>query len=140
MTSPNESLAARVSQVRRLVDTRTVLISPMTNAVGSAQRTRTELGIDPNRDFPFDQSPRACMQTVTARTVNELYRSHLLQLVITFHGGMQVSRPSICCTSLRPHPSFVITSVHYPSHPSHLPANELFTPAAAILCCDRYAF
>jgi len=75
--------------VQRLVDTRTILISPMTNAIGSAQRTRNELGIDPNRDFPFDQLPRACMQTVAARSVNELYRSHMLQLVITFHGGMQ---------------------------------------------------
>jgi len=33
--------------VRRLVDTRTILISPMTNAIGSAAHTRTELGIDP---------------------------------------------------------------------------------------------
>eukprot|EP00967_Tisochrysis_lutea_P035660 scaffold42792_cov34-Tisochrysis_lutea.AAC.5 len=62
----------------------------MTNAIGSAMHQRTEMGIDPNRDFPFDQIPKACMQTVAARTVNELYRSHLLQLVITFHGGMQV--------------------------------------------------
>ncbi|EOD09638.1 hypothetical protein EMIHUDRAFT_198201 [Emiliania huxleyi CCMP1516] len=67
--------------VRRLVDTRMVLISPMTNAVGSATRRRDELGIDPNRDFPFDQSAGSCMQTVTARTVNEIYRAHLLQLV-----------------------------------------------------------
>lgn len=29
------------------------------------------------------------MTTITARTVNELYRHHLLQLVLTFHGGMQ---------------------------------------------------
>ena len=31
------------------------------------------------------------MTTITARTVNELYRHHLLQLALTFHGGMQAA-------------------------------------------------
>lgn len=31
------------------------------------------------------------MKTITARAVNELYRRHLFQLAITFHGGMRVS-------------------------------------------------
>lgn len=75
--------------VRRLVDTRVVLIVPMANAIGVESNTREELGIDPNRDFPYDQAAAACMQTIAARAVNELYRSHLLQLVLTFHGGMQ---------------------------------------------------
>ena len=88
--------------VRRLVDTRMVLISPMTNAVGSATRRRDELGIDPNRDFPFDQSAGSCMQTVTARTVNEIYRAHLLQLVVTFHGGMQAPRTRYPASPRRP--------------------------------------
>ena len=80
--------------VRRLVDRRMIVITPMTNAIGGAMRQRTELGIDPNRDFPFDQTPTACMQTIAARTVNEIYRSHILQLVVTFHGGMQASSES----------------------------------------------
>lgn len=75
--------------VRRLVDSRTILVTPMTNAIGAASHTREEAGIDPNRDFPFDQSPKSCMMSVAARTVNEIYRAHMLQLVITFHGGMQ---------------------------------------------------
>ena len=75
--------------IRRLVDTRTVLIMPMTNAVGVDQNTREELGIDPNRDFPYDQNPSSCMATVCARALNEVYRARLLQLVVTFHGGMQ---------------------------------------------------
>ena len=75
--------------VHRLVDTRTVLIMPMTNAIGVEQNRRDELGIDPNRDFPYDQEPSHCMATVTARSLNEVYRARLLQLVITFHGGMQ---------------------------------------------------
>eukprot|EP00900_Chrysochromulina_parva_P025221 jgi/Chrpa1/7332/Chrysochromulina_OHIO_Genome00018148-RA len=75
--------------MRRLVDQRIILVMPMTNAIGVEQRRRDELGIDPNRDFPYDQVPSACMQTVTARSINELYRARLLQLVVTFHGGMQ---------------------------------------------------
>lgn len=75
--------------MKRLVDKRVIVLTPMTNAVGAATRTRSELSIDPNRDFPFDQSPSACMQTIAARTVNEIYRSHILQMVVTFHGGMQ---------------------------------------------------
>jgi hypothetical protein len=75
--------------VRRLVDTRIVLIMPMTNAIGVERRTRAELNIDPNRDFPYDQAPSNCMATIAARSLNEVYRARLLQLVITFHGGMQ---------------------------------------------------
>ena len=75
--------------IRRLVDTRIVLIMPMTNAIGVELRRRDELNFDPNRDFPYDQTPSRCMLTIAARSLNELYRAHLLQLVITFHGGMQ---------------------------------------------------
>ena len=75
--------------MHRLVNTRTVLIMPMTNAIGVEQNRRDELGIDPNRDFPYDQDPSRCMATITARALNEVYRARLLQLVITFHGGMQ---------------------------------------------------
>ena len=75
--------------VRRLVDSRVVIVMPMTNAIGASLKQRSELGIDPNRDFPYDQNPASCMQTIAARSVNEIYRSRLLQLVVTFHGGMQ---------------------------------------------------
>eukprot|EP00966_Prymnesium_polylepis_P309093 7142853-Prymnesium_polylepis.1 len=61
----------------------------MTNAVGYEQRVREELGRDPNRDFPFQQAPSACMTTVVARSINELFRSRTIQLAITYHGGMQ---------------------------------------------------
>ena len=67
--------------VRRLVDTRTVLLMPMTNAIGVELRRRDELGIDPNRDFPYDQDPASCMKTVCARSLNEVYRARLLQLL-----------------------------------------------------------
>ncbi len=75
--------------VRRLVDTRVLVVTPMTNAVGYERSMRYELDVDPNRDFPYEQRPHACMGSVAARTVNELYRTHLFSLALTFHGGMQ---------------------------------------------------
>ena len=48
--------------------------------------------IDPNRDFSFfnndSGSSTECMQTITARTVNELFREHLFLQTLTFHGGI----------------------------------------------------
>ncbi|CAJ1336624.1 unnamed protein product [Effrenium voratum] len=76
-------------QVRRLVDYRATWIMPMTNAHGYANRRRDENQMDPNRDFPYLQQPDRCMRTQTARAVNELFRRHLFQFMITFHGGMR---------------------------------------------------
>lgn len=73
----------------RLVSGRRMLLIPMTNAVGYAMHTREELGRDPNRDFPFQQAAPACMTTVTARSLNELFRANLIQVALTFHAGME---------------------------------------------------
>jgi hypothetical protein len=75
----------------RLVTTRRLVVVPTANALGYYQNTREENRIDPNRDFPYDQNdPSACMQTIAGRTLNELFRQHLFQLSLTFHGGMEV--------------------------------------------------
>lgn len=74
--------------VRRLVDTTSTWIVPMTNAVGYEQNKRLELGLYPNRDFGYVQQPAQCMTTIAGRTVNELFAAHLFQIVVTFHGGM----------------------------------------------------
>lgn len=74
----------------RLVTTRRIVISPMTNALGYDRNRREEGTIDPNRDFPFDQNPTECMQTIAGRTINELFRSHLFQMSLTFHAGTEV--------------------------------------------------
>lgn len=75
----------------RLVATRRIVIVPMTNALGYDRNERTEDGIDPNRDFPYDvTSPDMCMQTIAGRTVNELFRKHLFQMSLTFHAGTEV--------------------------------------------------
>eukprot|EP00804_Cyclotella_cryptica_P001296 CCRYP_017910-RA/>CCRYP_017910-RA protein AED:0.11 eAED:0.17 QI:0/0/0/1/0/0.33/3/0/709 len=75
----------------RLVATR--LIIPTANALGYSRDERREDGIDPNRDFPFDILPGSeelCMQTIAGRSINELFRSHLFPIGLTFHGGMEV--------------------------------------------------
>jgi hypothetical protein len=75
----------------RLVATRRIVVIPTANALGYDQNVREENGIDPNRDFPYDLTdPRQCMQTIAGRTVNEVFREHLFQLSLTFHGGMEV--------------------------------------------------
>jgi len=71
-----------------LVVTRVIVVMPMTNSLGYFQNVREENHIDPNRDFPYDQTPKNCMQTVAARSVNEVWREHIFQLALTFHGGM----------------------------------------------------
>ncbi|CDF38763.1 unnamed protein product [Chondrus crispus] len=85
--------------IKRMVDTRLVVATPMTNAIGFSLERRseihsmengTETSVDPNRDFGFDQDPTKCMRTVAARTLNELFRTHLFRVLITFHGGTNV--------------------------------------------------
>jgi hypothetical protein len=64
---------------------------PTANALGYFRKVREEGNTDPNRDFPYDlTNPEACMQSVAARTLNEVFRDHLFQLALTFHGGMEV--------------------------------------------------
>jgi len=78
----------------RLVSTRRIVIVPTANALGYYQNTRREDDIDVNRDFPFDYNTTTqaslCMRTIAGRTLNELFRSHLFQLSLTFHGGMEL--------------------------------------------------
>ena len=61
------------------------------NALGYYRNSRTEDGIDPNRDFPYDLlDPSLCMRTIAGRTLNEVFREHLFQMALTFHGGLEV--------------------------------------------------
>ncbi|GAB9467912.1 hypothetical protein Gpo141_00005242 [Globisporangium polare] len=72
--------------IKRLVQTRRVVIMPTTNAYGYEKNVREENSIDPNRDFNYNVGS-TCFQTMVARAVNEVWRDHLFQLSITFHGG-----------------------------------------------------
>ena len=83
----------------RLAATRRIVIVPTANALGYFRNERLELNIDANRDFPYDllvqpgAAPKVsdqCMQTIAGRTINEIFRQHLFQISLTFHGGMEV--------------------------------------------------
>jgi hypothetical protein len=77
----------------RLVATRRIVVIPTANALGYSRDEREEGSIDPNRDFPFDipsSNSDECMQTIAGRSINELFRSHLFSIGLTFHGGMEV--------------------------------------------------
>ncbi|KAG7398768.1 hypothetical protein PHYBOEH_010511 [Phytophthora boehmeriae] len=73
--------------LRELVNKRNVLVTPMTNAYGYSHNAREELKVDPNRDYNYMRSGAECMQTMTSRVVNEIWRDHVFQLAVTFHGG-----------------------------------------------------
>ena len=81
--------AKRLAWLAHLSKTRIVYALPATNPWGFANRKRTEVRIDTNRDFAIDTSPSACAQSATGRVVNELFRRHVFQVGITFHGGME---------------------------------------------------
>ncbi len=78
-----------------------VVFTPFTNAYGYGNGVREDFVeynsgttglVDPNRDFPYfstnEMVTSECMRTELARTVNELFRQHILVNVITFHGGL----------------------------------------------------
>lgn len=75
--------------VRWLVDNRYIVLTPITNSIGYDRNRREENGVDPNRDYPIDQAPSKCMVAIASRIVNEVFRSHMFQLAVTFHGGME---------------------------------------------------
>ena len=65
-----------------LLRTRELVITPMTNTYGFANNQREEKVVlqsngkfstfDPNRDFPFNNSPENCLNTVAGRTIYKL--------------------------------------------------------------------
>jgi Zinc carboxypeptidase len=74
----------------RLVTTRTIIVVPTANALGYFRRTREEVDIDPNRDFPFDRKDdKDCLQSIAGRSLYQLFIQRIVQMTITFHGGME---------------------------------------------------
>ena len=59
----------------------------MTNAVGYANNERMESGFDINRDFPYNQDPKLCMNTVAARVMYKIFKENLFVTAMTFHAG-----------------------------------------------------
>ncbi|TDH65548.1 hypothetical protein CCR75_005692 [Bremia lactucae] len=73
--------------LKELINTRNILVMPMTNAHGYSHHVRKELEVDPNRDYNYMRSQGDCMQAMTSRVVNEIWRDHIFQLAVTFHAG-----------------------------------------------------
>jgi len=71
-----------------LATRRDTYVIPTTNCMGHMHRQRAELGVDTNRDFPYGRSDNRCLRTTTAQVINSVMKNNLIQLVITFHGGM----------------------------------------------------
>lgn len=76
--------------LQHLVQTRSMFLMPISNPLGYENNVREENGVDPNRDFPFDNTASNCMRTTVARAINELWLDHAFQLAITFHGGISM--------------------------------------------------
>ena len=89
----------KVAWLARLVSTRRIVVLPTPNSSGYYLEQRNEnyinpngqstKGIDPNRDFPYNQAPSQCMKSITARTINELFLENLFQMSMTYHGGIE---------------------------------------------------
>ena len=78
------------SWIKYLINHRVIILTPMTNSIGYSVSKREEYQrLDPNRDFPYMTEPKNCMKTIVARVINEIFREYLIQLAITFHGGMR---------------------------------------------------
>jgi len=69
----------------------------MTNAPGFHHNMREEpmansglsfrASVDINRDFPYNQDPDMCMNTIAGRVLYRLFAENLFVSSITFHGG-----------------------------------------------------
>ena len=68
----------------RLVATRRIVVVPNPNPMMS----HLENNVDPTEDFPYNNPySESCMRTVTARSFNELFRTHMFQIALLFKEG-----------------------------------------------------
>lgn len=71
-----------------LATRRDSFLIPTANCLGHKFRRRDDNFIDPNRDFPYSRGNNACMMSTTAKIFDKLMQNNIIQLVITYHGGM----------------------------------------------------
>lgn len=81
---------------------RIFIFTPITNTYGFSNSIRedkvvyrdnkTVSYVDPNTDFPYFNSYEPindqCMSSITSRTINEIFKEHIIVSAISFHGGM----------------------------------------------------
>lgn len=77
---------------------RDTYVIPTANCIGYMLNTRSEQGIDPNRDFAYSRNDNTCFRSSTAKLFNVLMRETLTQIVVTFHGGMVGNFVAFICT------------------------------------------
>ena len=74
----------------RLVVTRKIVVVPNPNALGQYRQTHLEGTVDPLEDFPYNNDEsESCMRTITARTMNEIFRDHVFQIALSFTEGVE---------------------------------------------------
>lgn len=61
---------------------------PTANCLGYLRNQRLDGVIDPNRDFPYVRKDNKCLQSNTAKIINNIMLNTLTQIFVTFHGGM----------------------------------------------------
>ena len=71
-----------------LATRRDTYIVPTVNCLGYIENRRDDAGIDPNRDFSYGRKDDNCMTSTTAKIIDSIMNYNLIQIVITFHGGM----------------------------------------------------
>ena len=84
ITSYNE-----VRWLALLATRRETFIIPTTNCLGYRLNRREDNGIDPNRDFGYVRLDDNCLSSTTAKILNALFYHTIIQIVLTFHGGME---------------------------------------------------
>ena len=71
-----------------LVSRREIFIVPTANCRGYITRSRNDGDVDPNRDFGYSRPNSNCLKSSTSQLFHYLMSETLIQLVITWHGGM----------------------------------------------------
>jgi hypothetical protein len=87
--------------VNEIMKSRYFVFTPFTNSYGFANGLRNDFILkndntnstaDPNKDFPYfsldSETTDLCMQTISARTVNEIFREHLFIKALSFRAGL----------------------------------------------------
>eukprot|EP00924_Labyrinthula_sp_SR-Ha-C_P013037 snap_masked-scaffold_12-processed-gene-7.39-mRNA-1 protein AED:0.42 eAED:0.42 QI:0/0/0/0.5/1/1/2/0/530 len=82
-------LSQKNKWINYLLNNRLIIILPFPNALGYFENVREENRVDPNRDFPFDNPEKECLRTSAAKAIHAVFDQHLIQLSLTFHGGMK---------------------------------------------------
>jgi hypothetical protein len=80
---------AEMTWLAMLVKTRSIYIIPAANCIGYTFNRRDDMGVDPNRDFPYVRKDNNCLQSSTAQLIYRLMSSRRIDMLVTFHGGME---------------------------------------------------